>query len=405
MHPFVPAAENGEGSRTMRSPARVIGIAALLLAAVSSGVCAQAFFDVSAPSAILIVADTGQVLFEKDADRPFPPASLAKVMTLLVALEAVNAGEVSLDDPVRASARASSATGSVVYLSLGEVQPLRQLLKAVAIAGANDAAIAVAEYVAGSEAAFVERMNRRARELGMIGTVFANSHGLPPGPGEREAVTTARDMAVAARALISAHPEVLEWTKVRVEPFRQSPPFNLYNTNELVGRYEGLDGLRAGYLEASGWLLIATAQRGETRLISVVMGARDQAERQSATVTLLDYGFQRFVPVTLAAEGVGELQIRTGQPERVPVRLGEPLRLLVPRGETRDVTAEIVVREGLSLPVEAGAPVGEYVVSIGGREALRVPVYTEHEVRRAGFFVRLWRQVRDWAASLLDRAS
>lgn len=364
---------------------------------------AQGVFDVSVPSALLMAADTGQVLFEKNADDPIPPASLVKVMTLLVALDAVRTGEVSLDDPVRASERASRMTGSIVYLAPGEVQPLIQLLKAIAIAGANDASIAVAEHIAGSEGAFVERMNQRAQELGMTRTRFANSHGLPPAAGEGEAYTTARDIAKAARALITSYPQVLEWTKIRVEPFRERPAFNLYNTNELVGRYEGLDGLRTGYIEASGWLLLATAQRGETRLISVVMAARDQAERQSQTVSLLDYGFQRFVPVTLASGEVGELKIRSGDPEIIPVSVREPIRLLVPRGDRSGLTAAIEVSADLALPVMAGAPVGEYVVRYGEQEALRVPVYAAHEVQRAGIFTRAWRRIRQLVAGLFGR--
>jgi len=296
-------------------------------------------------------------------------------------------------------------TGSVVYLAPGEVQPLEKLLRAVAIAGANDAAIAVAEYIAGSEPAFVERMNRRAAELGMNNYRFANSHGLPPAPGEGEAYTTARDIAKAARALVALYPEVLEWTKVRVEPFREQPAFNLYNTNELVGRYEGLDGLRTGYIEASGWLLVATAKRGDIRLISVVMAARDQAERQSQTVSLLDYGFQRFIPVTLASGEVGELHIRSGRPERVPVRVNEPIRILLPRGEQGAVTAAIEVKRDLALPVMAGAEVGDYVVRYGDREALRVPVYAVQAVERAGAFTLAWRRVRDFIASLFGRGS
>jgi len=382
--------------------ALVVLLVALLVAGPQPA-WAQGTFDVSVPSALLIAADTGQVLFEKNADQMIPPASLVKVMTLLVALDAVRSGEVSLDDPVRTSQRASRMTGSIVYLSPGEVQPLEKLLKAIAIAGANDAAIAVAEHIAGSEEAFVQRMNRRAEELGMTRTRFANSHGLPPTQGE--AYTTARDIAKAARVLIASHPEVLEWTKTRVEPFREQPAFNLYNTNELVGRYEGLDGLRTGYIEASGWLMLATAMRGDTRLISVVMAARDQAERQSQTASLLDYGFQRFVPVTLASGTVGELEIRSGRPERVPVEVREPVRILVPRGGQGGVTAAIEVSKDLALPVMAGAPVGEYVVRYGDREALRVPVYAVEDVQRAGFLTLAWRRVRDFASSLFGGGS
>ena len=366
--------------------------AVFLLAATAAA--AQLAYDVSGPSALLIDAGTGQVLLEKEPRRPVPPASLAKVMTLLVALDEVKAGRVSLDDPVRASARASRMTGSRVYLREGEVHTLLELLKAVAIAGANDAAVAVAEHIAGTESAFVAMMNARAQELGMADSRFANAHGLPPAEGEGEAYTTAHDIAVAARALIASHPEVLEWTRIRVERFRDEPLFNLYNTNNLVGRYEGLDGLRTGYLEESGYLIVATAQRSGVRLLAVIMGARDEKERESQTISLLDYGFQRFIPVTIPTGRVGEARIPAGVPEWIPVEVRGPGRVLVPRGGPAEVEVEIEALPPV-LPIAAGDVVGEYVIRHGERELLRLPLYAGEEVKPASWLVRLWRRIRD----------
>ncbi|HLS90454.1 MAG TPA: D-alanyl-D-alanine carboxypeptidase family protein [Limnochordia bacterium] len=366
--------------------------AVFLLAATAAA--AQPAYDVSVPSALLIDAGTGQVLLEKEPRRPVPPASLAKVMTLLVALDEVKAGRVSLDDPVRASARASRMTGSRVYLREGEVHTLLELLKAVAIAGANDAAVAVAEHIAGTESAFVAMMNARAQELGMADSRFANAHGLPPAEGEGEAYTTAHDIAVAARALIASHPEVLEWTRIRVERFRDEPLFNLYNTNNLVGRYEGLDGLRTGYLEESGYLIVATAQRSGVRLLAVIMGARDEKERESQTISLLDYGFQRFIPVTIPTGRVGEARIPAGVPEWIPVEVRGPGRVLVPRGGPAEVEVEIEALPPV-LPIAAGDVVGEYVIRHGERELLRLPLYAGEEVKPASWLVRLWRRIRD----------
>jgi len=366
--------------------------AVFLLAATAAA--AQPAYDVSVPSALLIDAGTGQVLLEKEPRLPVPPASLAKVMTLLVALDEVKAGRVSLDDPVRASARASRMTGSRVYLREGEVHTLLELLKAVAIAGANDAAVAVAEHIAGTESAFVAMMNARAQELGMADSRFANAHGLPPAEGEGEAYTTAHDIAVAARALIASHPEVLEWTRIRVERFRDEPLFNLYNTNNLVGRYEGLDGLRTGYLEESGYLIVATAQRSGVRLLAVIMGARDEKERESQTISLLDYGFQRFIPVTIPTGRVGEARIPAGVPEWIPVEVRGPGRVLVPRGGPAEVEVEIEALPPV-LPIAAGDVVGEYVIRHGERELLRLPLYAGEEVKPASWLVRLWRRIRD----------
>lgn len=373
------------------------------LVGVTAIISAQPLFDVSVPSALLIDADTGQILYEKDSHRPVSPASLAKVMTLLIAMDHVKAGRVGLDDPVRVSTNASSTTGSRVYLHAGEIQTLERLLKAVAIAGANDAAVAVAEYIAGSESTFVDMMNERAAELGMQDSRFANAHGLPPAAWEGEARTTAADIAKAARALIAHHPEVLEWTKIRVEEFREEPLFNLYNTNDLVGKYDGLDGLRTGYIEESGWLLVATARRGDLRLISVVLEARDEHERQSQTVSLLDYGFQRFVPILVAEGQVGEVRLVTGRPEKVPVEVDGSVRVLVPRGLQAALTTEVREYSDVAVPVMAGAPVGEYIVRYADEEALRLPVYASQDVEAVGPLVRLWRRLRDFTMSLFSR--
>ncbi len=315
-------------------------------------------------------------------------------MTLLVALDEVKAGRVSLDEPVRASARASRMAGSRVYLREGEVHTLLELLKAVAIAGANDAAVAVAEHIAGTEPAFVVMMNERARELGMADSRFANSHGLPPAEGEGEAYTTAHDIAIAARALIASHPEVLEWTRIRVERFRDQPLFNLYNTNNLVGRYEGLDGLRTGYLEESGYLIVATAERGGVRLLAVIMGARDEQERESQTISLLDYGFQRFVPVTIPTGRVGEAR-HPGGDARVDPGGGAGTR---PRPRAPGGPAEVEVEiEALppTLPIAAGDAVGEYVIRHGERELCGSLCTPERDVKPASWLVRLWRRIRD----------
>lgn len=365
-------------------------VAAFLLLTSPAG--AQGF-DVPVPAALLMDAHTGQILFAKRADEPFRPASLAKVMTLLVALDAAAAGEVSLADPVRASARAAAIGGSQVYLAQGEVHTLEALLKAIAIAGANDASIAVAEHIAGTEEAFVQRMNERARRLSMANSLFINSHGLPPSTGPDSSWTSARDIARAARELIRLYPVVLSWTSVRVETFRTEPLFNLYNTNDMIGWYEGLDGLRTGYTSEAGYLIVATAQRGDVRLIAVVMAADSAATREQATRALLDYGFNRFEARRLTAGVVGTVTVPDGNPRQLPVRIDEGARVLVPRGGAASVETAVEPRGELRAPIAAGSEVGEYVVRVGGSEALRLPLYAAEDVERAGFWTRLWRGV------------
>ena len=212
-------------------------------------------FDVESPAAFLMDVRTGQVLFEKNADLPLPPASLVKIMTLLVVMDAVEEGAVSLDDRVITSRRASGIGGSQVFLAEGEDHSLEEMLKAIAIASANDASFAVAEFLSGTEAEFAKRMNERAKRLGMVGSRFTSADGLPPARGQEGSITTAADIARASQTLILEHPRVLEWTSTAMEKFRDDPLFILYNTNHLVGKYSGLDGLKTGYTQAAGWCL------------------------------------------------------------------------------------------------------------------------------------------------------
>ncbi|MFO7318683.1 MAG: D-alanyl-D-alanine carboxypeptidase [Clostridia bacterium] len=389
--------------RLLRLPFALLLSISLVFLSTSMGQ-AQAF-DVDARAAILIDASTGQVLYEKNADQPYEPASLVKIMTLLLAMDAVKAGQVSLADPVRTSARAAAIGGSQVYLAEGETHTLEKMLKAIAIASANDASVAVAEYLSGTEAAFVQLMNEKAQSLGMSNSYFANAHGLPVDPGRRPSVASARDMALAARVLVNKHPEVLVWTSTVLETFRENPLFILYNTNGLVGKYDGLDGLKTGHTQAAGWCLVATAQRGNVRLISVVMGTASQAAREEQTRRLLDYGFNRFVPV-LAGEGrVGTVKVRTAANEQVDVALAEPLWVHTPRGGSAVLRTEIVPVEGLAAPIAKGQHLGEMVVYLDDEPVVTAPVYAVDDVGRAGLLARAWRSVRDFFLSLLDRRS
>lgn len=359
-------------------------------------------FDVDARAAILIDAHTGQVLFEKNADQALEPASLVKIMTLLVAMDAVKAGKVSLSDPVRTSRRAAAVGGSQVYLAEGETHPLEKMLKAVAIASGNDASLAVAEFIAGTEAAFTQLMNARARELGMTNSYFANADGLPPEEGERPSLASARDIALASQALILEHPEVLAWTSTVMETFREDPLFILYNTNGLVGKYPGLDGLKTGHTNAAGWCLAATAVRGEVRLISVVMGTDSRTAREEQTRALLDHGFNRFVP-TLVGEGqVGTLKVPSAAVENVPVTVSSPVWVHLPRGENIAVSTQIVAKANLSAPIEKGQEMGELVVFLGDQEVVRTPVFAGEDVERANLLVRAWRSLRDFVLGLVS---
>ena len=359
--------------------------------------------DVGADVALLVAAGTNQVLLGKNTDKVVEPASIAKIMTLLLALEAVDRGEISLSDKVLVSPDAEAIGGSQVWLRAGEVFTLEQLLKAVAIQSANDAAHAVAEHAAGSVPAFVKQMNRRAQELGMKDTIFTNVHGLPPDPGQDATVTTARDISKMAQEILK-FPLVLEWTSTWTDVFRSDNPRTvLYNTNKMLREYPGLDGLKTGHTDSAGYCLVATAERSDLRLISIVMGTASDAQRRQETRKLLDYGFKGFTSQRLVEhkEIVGEVVIKNGVPETVKAAAAAPLEALVEKGNSAPFHRHLQVQPDLEAPLKAGDIVGVMVVSQEDSILGQVPVELEEDVRPAGFFVRIWRWLRDLVKSLI----
>ncbi len=363
--------------------------------------------DVQADVAMLVVAGTNQVLFEKNPDKVVEPASIAKIMTLLLALEAVERGESSLSDKIVVSPDAEAIGGSQVWLRAGEVFTLEELLKAVAIQSANDAAYAVAEHVTGSVSAFVKQMNRRAQELGMKDTVFTNVHGLPPDPGQEPTLTTAQDINKMSQEILK-FPVVLEWTSTWTEVFRSDNPRTvLYNTNRMLREYPGLDGLKTGHTDSAGYCLVATAEQDDLRLLSIVMGTSSDAERRQETRKLLDYGFKGFTSQRLVEpkEVVGEVVIKNGVPETVTVVASAPLEALVEKGNSGPFHRHLRLQPDLEAPLKAGETVGAVVVSQDGRILGEVPIELEEDVKPAGFFVRVWRWLRDLIQSLITMES
>ncbi|MBE3599577.1 MAG: D-alanyl-D-alanine carboxypeptidase [Limnochordaceae bacterium] len=363
-------------------------------------------FDVNAPAAILIDAETGQVLFEKSADTTVHPASIAKIMTMLVTMDAVKQGYVSLKDPVRVSRNAEAMGGSQVYLVAGETFPLEKMMRAIAIASANDAAVAVAEHVAGTVGAFVTLMNQKAKDLGMTHTHFVNPDGLPPDTGPDPNVTTAREVAIMARALITQYPEVLQWTSVRRETFRENPLLIMDNTNHLLGAIEGVDGLKTGYTTDAGYSVAATAQRDGRRLVAVVMKTDSDQTRVSQTASLLEFGFRAYRPAVaaLAEEKVGELRLRGAQPGAVPVKAARTLTVLTLGGRSDGLTRQVVWKPGLKPPIPEGQEVGWVVASMKGTPLARVPVVTTGAVRPASGLSRLWIWLRDLVSGVVVAA-
>ncbi|MBI2914927.1 MAG: D-alanyl-D-alanine carboxypeptidase [Firmicutes bacterium] len=358
-------------------------------------------------SAVLMDAASGAVFLEKNARAPLPPASITKVMTLTLALEAVKAGRVTMDDLVTASEYAGTLGGSHVWLEAGEQMPLRELLYAVAVGSANDASVAVAEYIAGSEQAFVELMNRKARELGMRDTSFSNATGLPPKDLGMTAshVSSALDVAIMARYAVRI-PEFLPMASTWEYKMRKETtgvPV-LYNFNRLLKWYDGLDGIKTGMTEEAGYCLAATAKRENLRLIAVVLGSPDPKAREKDIRALLDYGFRRYAAHEVVRRGqpMARARVGRGEPEWVDVLAADDLFVTIERGVKPELTEAVKLSSLVSAPLKKGAPMGKLVVLDKGKEVASVGLEAAWEVRRAGVLKLMFRMTNRLMRSLLE---
>lgn len=366
----------------------VIIVTAVFLAVVPGQEVLAATLEVKAKGAVLMEGDTGEILWEQNPDAQLYPASMTKIMTMILVLEAVEQGRLSLNDEVVASERAASFGGTQVWLEPGEKFTVEELLKAVAVGSANDASVALAEHLAGSEEAFVEIMNEKARAIGATHTHFANSHGLH----NPDHYTTPRDMAVIARYGLR-FPHLLELTSIKEYTFREEPELVLYNTNKLLWWYAGVDGLKTGTTSEAGRNLCATANRDGLRLISVVMGSDIPKGNFSESMKVLGYGFasyefKEFYP---AGAVVGEAVADKGQVDKVPVIAEHRVGAVIPKGQKgkEDVRLELQLPERVSAPLPAGMPLGQALVKQGDRELNRVNVLVAADVPRAS----LWQEM------------
>ena len=361
-------------------------IVCLLLAVCClTGMAAAAELDVAAPSAILMERSTGTVLFEKNAHERLAPASVTKVMTLLLVMEALETGRISWDDMVTASDAASAKGGSQVYLEPGEQMTMDEMLKSVVVSSANDCATALAEHIAGSEDAFVEIMNQRAEELGMADTHFVNCTGLDDDPDAAEHLTSAYDIAVMSRELLR-HDDIRKYTTIWMDTVRNGA-FGLSNTNKLVRFYEGTTGLKTGYTSGAGHCLSASAMRDGVEYVAVVLHCANSNERFQSAKQLLDYGFANY---TLA-----EPDLKTAIPE-VPVVLGtqtaivpvpaDATPLLIEKGIKNSITTQVEVTEQVKAPVEAGQRLGTMTMQVGGEPLAAIPLVAPETVERKSWW-------------------
>lgn len=324
--------------------------------------------DVAAPSAVLMEKQTGTVLYAKDEHTPREPASVTKIMTLLLTMEAIDSGRLSYDDTVTGSAHAASMGGSQIWLKDGEQMTVRDLLKAVCVVSGNDAAVALGEHLAGSEAAFVEKMNQRAAELGMNDTHFVNACGLPAGGH----VSSAHDIALMSRELILNHPDIRQFTTIWMDSLRDGASM-LVNTNKLIRFYDGATGLKTGSTSSAGYNVSATAERNGMELIAVVMKGKTSDERFTDARTLLDYGFATYALVTITPDAaLTPLPVVLGERNAVqPVLTGDNT-LLLEKTAAGTLEKNVVLPENVPAPIAEGDRLGELRVTDANGETVAV---------------------------------
>lgn len=347
----------------------------------------KAAFEVAAKGAVLVDAESGEVLFEQDAHKELPLASVTKVMTMLLVMEAVDRGKITLDDSVTISERAASMGGSQMYMEAGETHTVAELMEGVAMASANDGCVALSEFVAGSEEIFVERMNERAAELGMRDTHFVNTNGLPVAGH----YSSAYDIAVMSRKLY-AFEETHKWfttwqSTITVGLPGKEKEFGLTNTNKLIKAYPGCNGIKTGFTAEAGYCLSASATREDTHLIAVALGCETSKLRNAQIAKLFDYGFANFGSKCIAEQGavLARMQVARGTPQEINAVSAEKVTCLVQKGKDDSITTKIELSAEVPLPLAAGSKVGTLYVMKDGKEVGTYDLLAEESVDKASF--------------------
>ncbi len=330
---------------------------------------------------VLMDAATGTVLKAYNEHESLPPASVTKIMTLLLIFEAIDSGQLTWDATITASDTAAAKGGSQVYLRSGETMKVTDMVKSIAVSSANDCACAMAETIAGSEAAFVEKMNTRAQALGMNDTHFVNCTGLDDGPDAAAHRTSAYDIALMSRELLMNHPKVKEFTTIWMDSIRDGA-FGLSNTNKLVRFYAGCTGLKTGYTASAGFCLSASAKRENLELIAVVLGGSSSQDRFTACRQMLDYGFANYALYTPELAQAPTVTVRMGQKKEVPALPLELSPILVQRSEVSGITLDASVLPEVSAPVSKGEQLGALTIQSGGKVLAQIPLVAEADVPR-----------------------
>ncbi|WP_035178380.1 D-alanyl-D-alanine carboxypeptidase family protein [Alkalihalobacterium bogoriense] len=353
----------------------------------------QANLAPDAASAIIIERDTGTVLFEKNSNEKLPPASMTKIMTMLLIMEAIDMGKISYDDKVRTSERAASMGGSQIFLEPGEEMTVKDMLKAIAVASGNDASVAMAEYIAGSEEEFAKMMNAKAKELGLTNTNFMNSNGLPAD----NHYTTSYDLAMISKELLK-YEDITKFTGIYEDYLRQGTEdeFWLVNTNKLVKFYPGVDGLKTGYTNEAKYCLTATAEKNGMRIITVIMGAPTPKERNKQITEMLDYSFSQFMTHQLYDRGhaLANVKVSKGAESKVAAVTSEPVSVLTKKGiSIEDVTEHVDVEKTLQAPVKKGDTVGTLKLEKDGEVLVETKLVASVDVESASWWMLFKRTV------------
>ncbi len=341
--------------------------------------------QVGGKSAVLMDLATGTVLYAQNANEPLAPASVTKVMTMLLVMEAIDAGKIRWEDPVTTSEAAAAKGGSQIYLKVGETMTVTDMLKSVAVSSANDCACALAEHIAGSEEAFVQQMNRRAQELGMENTHFVNCTGLDDSEEARQHRTSAMDIARMSRQLLKYHPDIQKFTTIWMDTVRDGA-FGLSNTNKLIRFYDGATGLKTGFTSGAGYCLSASAQREGLGLIAVVMGAESSKIRFQSCKTMLDHGFANYALIRPDLCDVGQVPVVLGKENAVSPKMAQDGTLLIDKAQRSTVVTDVRLEDSVTAPVRPGQPLGTLTLRAGDQILQQIPLVAAEGVERLGFW-------------------
>ena len=347
--------------------------------------------EITCSAAILMEAETGKILFEKNSDQKLAIASITKLMVLLITMEEIDVGNLSLDTLITGTQEARNIGGSTMFLDVGEQFPVETIIKAMCIASANDGTVALAQHIAGSTEAFVTRMNKRAKELGLKKTNYKNVVGFD----DFEHYSTAYDVAVISREIILNHPEILEYSSIKEEWIRDGKT-QLLNTNKLLGRYEFATGLKTGTETSAKYCLAATAEKDGTKLIAVVLGASDSEARTKQAEILLKHGYNDFDLVTAAPidEQQGTVKVLKGQVDEVFAVPAYDVKVVVGKGDAANVKKEVVLSENIAAPVAKGTEIGQITIRVDGEIAATAPLVAEKDIEKVTFFGAILKLIR-----------